>query len=179
MTFNWHLNKVPTTNELISQGYPTETLPNTIMGTFTDDFVITNTNGPELSLWWKDSVTDVNGSLSSSDEYTRTIYWVYPYYYGASVNDYSTGGVDILTKDVSRKSTKIFPINATNEFIYFSYPASYPDLTSILDGNGFEILSSFTKHIANVTVSSGEDISYKIYKTNSVTTINQNFTFKY
>jgi hypothetical protein len=179
LTFNWVINKTPTTNELESELSATEILPNTATGSFNDTYNITNTTGAELSKWWRLSSTSVAGALSSDDTYTRNVYWVYPYYYGTSVNDYSLSGVEALTKSVSRRGNKTIGMDASDEFIYFAYPASYADLSSIKDGNGFEVIGSFTKHTADVTGASGVAISYKIYKTNSVTTIDQNFVFTY
>ena len=104
---------------------------------------------------------------------TRYQYFVYPYLYGVNAADISHGGTigTVLTNLLEREGTKTVTLTGTG-YIYYAFPASYGDLTSIKDHNGFEQLSSFTKTIYNVT-SVGKDIdwttSYKIYKLNSTT----------
>ena len=177
LVFTWAINRDPTTNEVRSKSNPIAVLPNTATGSYNIDFNITETTGDEVAEWWTEYVTDVSGDLNSSDTYTRNVYWVYPYYYGVSVADIGTIDVSNLYKDISRRSSKTLPVNATDEFIYYVYPATYPDLSSILDGNGFDVTSSFTKYTGPITGASGSPISYKIYKTNSITTVDQDFKF--
>jgi hypothetical protein len=177
LDFSWSTNTTPDTITLTSDfSSPTFTGADT---TYDEPaFSVTNSTGAEVSHTWTLGVTDYQ---SSSDSSSKTIRWVYPFFYGEDTTDLSGGtGIENLTKNVSRKGDKTFGINATNEFIYFAYPASYGDLSIILDGNGFNVTSSFTKHTANVTPPvSGVARSYNIYKSNSVTTINQNFQFKF
>ena len=177
LDFSWSINTTPNTITIVSD------FSSPIIGsgdTTYDEppFSIQNSTGAEVSHTWTLNVTDSQNSSNSS---SKTIRWVYPFFYGEDSNDLSGGtGIENLTKSVSRKGNKTLGINATNEFIYFAYPASYGDLSTILDGNGFNVTSSFTKHTANVTpLVSGVAISYNIYKSNSITTINQNFQFKF
>ena len=177
LDFNWSTNTTPDTITLASPiTSPTFTGADTAYEELA--FSVTNSTGAEVSHTWTLNVTD---SQNSSDSSSKTIRWVYPFFYGENTSDLSGGtGIQNLTKSVSRKGDKTFGINATNEFIYFAYPASYGNLSTILDGNGFNVFSSFTKHTANVTPAlSGVARSYNIYKSNSVTTINQNFQFKF
>lgn len=176
LTFNWAINKIPDTLSL-SSPFSSPSIVTGDTSYIEPAFVISNTAGAESTYTWTLNATDSQGSDSSS----KTIRWVYPFFYGEDSNDLSGGtGIETLTKSVSRKGNKTIGINATNEFIYFAYPASYGDLSTILDGNGFNVTSSFTKHTANVTPPvSGVARSYNIYKSNSVTTINQNFQFKF
>ena len=176
LTFNWAVNKTPDTLSLASP-FSSPSIAAEDTSYIEPAFAVTNTTGAESSYTWTLSVTDTQGSDSSS----KTIRWVYPFFYGEDTSDLSGGtGIENLTKSVSRKGDKTFGINATNEFIYFAYPATYGNLSTILDGNGFDVTSSFTKYTANVTPPvSGVARSYNIYKSNSVTTINQNFQFKF
>lgn len=176
LDFNWSTNTTPNTIAIASD------FSSPIIGsgdTTYDEppFSIQNSTGAEVSHTWTLIVADSQDTAST----IKTIRWVYPFFYGEDSNDLSGGtGIENLTKSVSRKGNKTLGINATNEFIYFAYPASYGDLSTILDGNGFNVTSSFTKHTANVTPPvSGVARSYNIYKSNSVTTINQNFQFKF
>lgn len=111
---------------------------------------------------------------------------VYPFFSGMSATDFSSGGTSLymgLNKNISTKSNKTVNLNDSGKFIYFAYPASYGNLSSVIDGNGFDVTGSFTKYTANVTSTGlGTDYteSYFIYKTNSVTTVsNQNFKFNF
>jgi len=113
---------------------------------------------------------------------SATATYVYPFYYGSSTTDFSTtGNVDgTLTKLVATKSNKTLNYNFTNEFAYICYPAVYGDLTSIKDGNGFEVLSAFTKFTRNQAGSAGwSAISYNIYKTATTSIPNQDYVFTF
>ena len=113
---------------------------------------------------------------------SATATYVYPFYYGSSTTDFSTtGNVDgTLTKLVATKSNKTLNYNFTNEFAYICYPAIYGDLTSIKDGNGFEVLSAFTKFTRNQAGSAGwSAISYNIYKTATTSIPNQDYVFTF
>jgi hypothetical protein len=100
-----------------------------------------------------------------------------------SAIDYSTtGNVSAsLTQLVQSQGTKTLSINGTSAYVYFCYPASYADLTSIKDGNGFEVLSAFTKYTRNQDGAPGKwsGISYKIYRSNTLTNVSpaQNYIF--
>lgn len=120
--------------------------------------------------------------------------FLYPMYYGASNIDFSaaTGSEFELfssnfTKTLTPKTNKQFTLNANVEFIYLAYRNSYSDLVTIFDGNDFNVTSDFTKTVANLkssTLNWGSDahgdISYNIYKSNTVTTqTNQSYKFNF
>jgi hypothetical protein len=117
---------------------------------------------------------------------TANLIHIYPYFYGMSATDYSITGNLVndgdLTKLITPLNNQIVPLSGTSKYVYFAYPASYGDLTSIKDGNGFEVFSSFTKYTRNQNGASGfwTGVSYNIYKSN-ITTISpaQNYTFTY
>lgn len=120
---------------------------------------------------------------------TLTVNYLYPMYYGMTATDYSTtGNVDgALTKLLEAKGTKSVLMSGTNAFIYFAYPTSYGNLTSIKDSNQFEYLNvptpAFTKYTRTQSGSAWSAISYNIYKYTANlpngTTSNQNFTFTF
>lgn len=180
LDFNWNTNKTPTTITLASDlaNYSPPTLTSADTSYDEPAFQVSNTSGAEVEHTWTLSVTDSQNTSSS----TKTIRWVYPFFHGAGATDLSAGsGIESLTKLVARKEDTTFPINVTNQFIYFAYPDTYGDLSAILDGNGLDVTSSFAKFDSvNVTpASSGVARPYKIYKSNAVTTINQNFQIKF
>lgn len=129
-----------------------------------------------------------NGSQTTIQSNTVTLTGVYPYLYGfgneTMIEDdllYS------LTKSVKNcsSSTSVSLNSSTLQYYYFAFPATCGDLTSILDQNGFEQFSAFTKSTVGIS-SSGLDndwnnIPYKIYKSNNkFMTIGENwiYTFK-
>lgn len=126
--------------------------------------------------------TDCGCTINSSTKYVRA---VYPYLYGVSSSNLETGGTvpyTTLTKLIQMQGNKSVTLTGTG-YIYFCYPASYPDLTSILDQNGFEQITAFTKYTVNVQSAglvSDWNVSYKIYKLNNTTSASGwTYQFKY
>ena len=178
LDFSWNTSGTPTSITLSSDfSSPTLTSADT---TYDEPaFPVTNSQGAEVEHSWTLTVTDASSASSSS---TKTIRWVYPFFHGVSSSDLSAGsGIESLTKLVSRKEDNTITVNPADEFIYFAYPDVYGNLSAILDGNGLDVTSSFTKFDAvNVTPAlSGVARAYKIYKSNAITTINQNFQIKF
>lgn len=110
-----------------------------------------------------------------------TISFVYPYYYGSGAQNLSGAQIGALTKLVDTFSNQFLSFSPTNQVPYFAYPATYPNLTSILDPSGFETISDWT--LRNPVVITGLDATpqnYKVYEFNNLTTqVGFNYTFKY
>ena len=166
LQLDWVLNKNP--NELFITRTPgTATELSTNVRTFTDSFTINS----GTSVW-----TLLATDASTSDSSTKTINWVYPFITGMSTSNLTNGTslydettLGILNKLVATKSNKTVALNDTLKYIYFAYPASYGDLSTIKDPNNFDVTNNFTKYSGNVT-STGLDnnyssISYNIYST--------------
>lgn len=162
LQLDWAFNKTPDQISITLHDGSVVTPVNTTV-TYTDNFDITT--GTKS---WKLSGTD----FKSSDSSTKTIQWVYPFFTGMDLNNL-TDGTDIysssLTKLIRTKSNKTVALNGTLKYIYFAYPASYGNLSTIKDPNNFDVTSNFTKYSGNVT-STGLDnnysnISYNIYST--------------
>jgi hypothetical protein len=125
-------------------------------------------------------------TIPSDVTFSKTGY--YPMFYGMSTNDTTSAGSGLylnsdLTKNIASTGNRSVSLNGTNEYVYFSYPSSSGALSSIIDGNGFDVTNSFTLYTVNVT-SSGQDTEwteqYNIYRTTSVTTvIGQTFDFNF
>lgn len=175
-TLNWSTNTTPLSLILISPlSSPT---PSTGDTSYTEpSFNVNPTSGAETVYTWELYVYDAQNN-EGFESFTLT--WVYPFFFGEDSADLSSGtGIEGLSKDLSRKSNKTIAVSATNEFIYFAYPAAYGPLSTILDGNGFNVTSSFTQYAASVYQAVVGYRTYNIYKSNSVTTINQNFQYKF
>lgn len=135
---------------------------------------------------WTFTVSDVGASQSATASDTAQLVNVYPYFYGMDANA-SLSGHPLyigLVKLVQSQSNKVVNLAGTSKYIYFAYPASYPNLTQIIDNNGFDVTSSFTQSTVTVSssglVSNWSLISYKVYRSNLVTTLGGvNYTFKY
>ena len=118
-----------------------------------------------------------------------TLTYIYPTYYGMVATDFSTSGnIDgNLTKLLLPKGNRTVPMNGTNAFIYFAYPATYGNLISIKDQNQFEYLNnaipSFTPYTRTQSGSYEWSTNYIIYKYTANlpngTNANQNFTFAF
>lgn len=124
----------------------------------------------------KDSKGNDYGSPEPSGSKTasKTMNFILPYYYGAS-NSSTVSNFTGLTSNVSAKGQKTFKFTTNNQYMVMAYDSSYGNLSSILDSNGFETISGWTKSTLTV-----DGFSYYVYVANSATTdTNASFTFKY
>jgi hypothetical protein len=123
-----------------------------------------------------------NGTPSTKSSATKTATFVFPFLHGmsASVLDGSTIYA-ALTKLIQSQGNKAITLNDTDKYIYFAYPASYPNLASIKDQNGFTVTGSFDLTTITVTgLAGGLSSSYKLYRTALPTSAtNAIFTFNF
>jgi len=96
--------------------------------------------------------------------------FVYPYIYGsdAPAKSFASMYTD-FTKAVESQENKTTSFSPTTEVMYFGYPASYPDLTIILDQNGFNVTNDWTKRTGTITGLDGTPQSYKVYEFENLT----------
>ena len=110
------------------------------------------------------------GSVSA----TKTINFIQPYYYGKSASS-TISDFTGLTRSVTTKGEKKFSFTTNNEYMVIAYDAAYGNLKTILDPNGFDVTSGWTK--STLTVGG---LNYFVYVANDPTTdTNAQFTFKY
>lgn len=130
--------------------------------TYTDSTGVNGTTTYSVKLY--DSKPN---SVTSSSSFT----YVYPMYIG-SVSNLNPIETDIkaMTKLIKIKGNQSNSYTISSSRFCFAYPTSYGNLTSILDPNGFEMLSSFTKTTSNFTMLDGLSIGYNIYTLNTSTT---------
>jgi len=113
------------------------------------------------------TVTDGTTTVTSN---TATFTFVYPYLYGINSPALSFGSMyGSLTHLIAAQGTKTTSFAPNSQVMYFGYPASYPDLTSIKDQNNFETISNWTKRTGNITGLDGNPVSYKVYEFNNLT----------
>ena len=119
-------------------------------------------------------LTDANNIVTSIS--TKTYEFISASYTGL-VSAIPTVSADItaLTKLVRKKAPYTNTYAPANQYIVFCYPQSYGNLTSVLDGNGFENLGEYSKSV--ITINS---IAYNVYCTTSkLTSTGLKYTFKY
>lgn len=127
-----------------------------------------------------------NGTPNTISSPTRTVQFVYPFLHGMSSNPSldNFGLYSQLAKLIETRADKTIVLSGSTSYVYFAYPASYPDLTGIYDQNGFNTLPSFTLYQAPVT-SVGLNYSdwtqtYKVYRSKLITSVDsQPFRFTF
>ena len=148
--------------------------------TFNDSGITTNTTYQTFVQ------TNNDGSPTIISSNTTTVSFVYPYLWGMNVTSGLSGTslYNAFTPQIiTQPSSQIVNLVGTATYIYFAYPSSYPDLTSILDPNGFQIITDFTKTIVSVTstgLTNNWTTNYKVYQTNIIASPSGNYyTFTY
>ena len=115
-------------------------------------------------------VADTQGKQYST---TKSYSFVDPYYIGATDAIPTADTVVTLTEIVEAKSNKTKKVNAADQYVVYAYPASYGSLSSIIDGNGFENLTDYTK--ISLTIN---DVAYNCYHTTGKKSMT-NFSYTY
>jgi hypothetical protein len=169
-TLNWSAGRQSATNPLSTINVAG------INQTFTQPSSGASTSGTQgVTVSWNTNVTysNVITTTDSKTATSTTSFNFYPQiYWGRTAivsPDNSTvlataGGSNELT---TGKSKSGFSITASgSNYVYYAYPNSYGDLTSILIG-GFESIGSFTKTTLSVTNASGYVQGYTIYTSNN------------
>lgn len=120
---------------------------------------------------YKVVVTNVEGKTVTS---TLSVKFYNPYYHGVTskgINDVTVTDISAMTKDISAKGTKTYNYTSNNLYCTIAFPKSYGQLTSILDGNGFQNLDSW--RFKEIEINS---VPYYVYQTGTVVICND---FKY
>lgn len=129
-----------------------------------DDAITTDTT-------FRAVISDFGAEKTKTAEVSISYVFVNPYYSGVVASDATVALAD-LNKYVDTVGTKTYTFTADNQNIVFAQPISYAALTSILDGNGFENIDSFS--VDETTID-----GYRVYMTKQpVTCTNFKYTFK-
>lgn len=98
-------------------------------------------------------------STSASVEKTATYTFVMASYYGAvTTAPTDKAGIIALTKNVKNTKAQTATFTLSNQRSCYAYPASFGNLTSIVDANNFQYINSYTK--TTVTV---DGTNYNVY----------------
>lgn len=98
---------------------------------------------------------DASATVEKSATYT----FVMASYYGAvTTAPTDKAGITALTKNVKNSIGQTATFTLSNQKSCYCYPASFGNLTSIVDANNFQYINSYTK--TNVTV---DEVNYNVY----------------
>ena len=139
---------------LIKDGTVLETIPY-VAGTNSYEF--SPITGINADCSFQIKVGDTQGKQYST---TKSYSFVDPYYIGATDGIPTADTVVTLTELIEAKSNKTKKVTAADQYVVYAYPTSYGSLTSIIDGNGFENLTDYTK--ISLTIN---DVAYNCYHT--------------
>ena len=149
-------------------------------GTFTYTFnnAISITTSISNS-YFQAKVVDASGKAVSAN--TSALNFYYPYYYGVvgANEDINENLIKGLTKQVVAKGNKTYSFSPNYQRIIIAYPKSYGVLKSILDPNGFEQLSSFTRLEMSIVGLDKTSQNYYVYVNDASTNTNFKMTFQY
>ena len=154
---------------LIKDGTVLETIPYV---TGTNSYEFSPITGINTNCSFQIKVADTQGKQYST---TKSYSFVDPYYIGATDDIPTADTVVTLTEIVEAKSNKTKKVNAADQYVVYAYPASYGSLSSIIDGNGFENLTDYTK--ISLTIN---DVAYNCYHTiGKKSMTNFSYTYKH
>lgn len=125
--------------------------------------------------------TTYNARLTDATQETKggsvAFSFVYPFYHGVVAGTVDAAAVAALTKDISAKGTKTYTYTTSgSQNVVVAFPASYGNLKSVLDPNGFETIDTFTKSTVAITGLDGTEQSYSVY---TVSTNVDAFAYKF
>ena len=185
VTLYWDIQKY--SNNVTYANLPNSSFVPTYPYTITTAGTAIATYFINTSQTWTFTVDDVlsGGSHSGTSSATATLTAIYPYFYGLNANP-ALSGVTLynnLIKLIQAQQNSVINLGG-NGYVYFAYPASYPNLTQILDNNGYDVTTAFTHSTVSVNssglASNWSSISYKVYRSNSLTSLlGVNYTFNY
>jgi len=127
----------------------------------------TDTDSVGVTSSWSARAADGTSTTTSN---SLTVTFVYPIYVGVGAPGLTPAQIQGLTKLVKTQSDTAVTSSPNSEVYYFAAPASYGDLTSILDENSFETISDYTKRTENFTMLDATSQSYYVWEFDNITT---------
>lgn len=111
---------------------------------------------------------------------TGSFTFVYPYYYGVCGSTVTIDDIDgnvvssySLTKDVKGKGTKTYEYTCDNEKMIIAFPSAHKELSSIINQNNYEVLSTFSKKEVQITGLDKTSQTYLVYLKDESTTVSK------
>lgn len=122
-----------------------------------------------------DITTDGNNTTEQSP--SRNLEATYAYFSGFGASGLTGNGIyTLLNKLIQKQGNYTFNLAGVNNKMYIAFPEEYPDLTSIKDPNGFEILGSVFPSLPSIRAVTASGLAnnwtknYKVYESVSNTT---------
>lgn len=138
--------------------------------TYTENTAVTDTTTFSIN------ITDATARTGSA---SATITFLYPILH--LVGAQGLTGAQIYagaTKILSSTKGRTLSYTTSNQVAYYAFPASISALTSIKDGNGYEVIADWT-YTASVSITGldGSAQAYRVYEFKNITTATQSYTF--
>lgn len=169
ITYAWTLNNTDF-HPITAQGIVVDGAASVAVDKATNTYKKTGLAGATTATTKKATLT-VNNSLTKDVNIT----YHYPSYIGVVTQGYvpSEENLKKLTKSIEWGKGKTVTLTTNNQIAIYAYPASYGDLTSIKDGNGFEGFAGYTKS----TVTFANKVVYNVYTQKLPATASSKYTF--
>ena len=108
-----------------------------------------------------------------------TYTFVYPFYVGQTTDE-TIESLQLVASDkrVQTKGNVTKTYSTSQERFYIAYPATYGNLSSVLDTNQFEIILDFEKGTKTVSMNDGTQVTYNVYLFKNLVSVS-NFTVTY
>jgi hypothetical protein len=122
-----------------------------------------------------------NGGTPQNRDVSVTYNFVYPYYRGAGAAGLGAavaGLTKVIQNNTPTSGLLAFSVTAGQK-VYYSYPAAYAALTSILDQNGFEVIGSFTPTTVSITGLDATSQSYRVYEITSAIGVTGTYSYNF
>ncbi len=120
----------------------------------------------------------VTDSESRTDTHSRTITFLYPLIYLVGAAGLTAAQIySGATKILSASENRTISFTTANQVSYYAIPQSEGTFSSILDQNGFETISSWTRRDENIIGLDGSSHAYYIYEFQNLTTTTMEYTF--
>lgn len=143
----------------------------TVLKSASTDLTVTETN-IKTNTTFQAYVSDGTNTIYSG---SKSINFVNPIYIG-NLTNITSSEIKAMTKKVVTRGSQSHTFNITNKRMCIAVPSEWV-LKSIIDPNGFDITSSFSKTTISILCLDGTSRSYTIHY--SETTSQNNFTVKF
>jgi hypothetical protein len=115
-------------------------------------------------------VSSIINAVSTTASASQSIQFEAPHYYGVGAINLSPSQITgTLTKGLSLKYNPTITFTTNDTYMYFAYPNTWGNLSSIKDANNFSQKENFIKTTINLPLINSTDYSYNIYKFNTPT----------
>jgi len=111
------------------------------------------------------SVTQENAEVANA---SITYNFVYPSYFGRGTRPLSDAAIQGLTKYLNSSRAATTPCSAGSDHYCYAYPASYGDLTNIVQSlfPTLPTLGNWAKRTTTLVMADGASVLYNVYETN-------------